>query len=712
MAHNDFELYYLIELTKQKIKPLSRWEKPLADIVRKEIKKQGLHIDTIPRKTRFKRPVYETIFSTSSRYLDLYHRRFYNTSLKRGAGMQKLEGFLFGYPSCCVEQFIQKPYQKNSLNKQDQEILFHWACKDCQATAQLLPYYRTIYAQTMKWYNNSYAKNDKADAVKWHKKMIPAIAASLLLSLGVAGENPHRLVIDNDLDEDGLNYSEEFILGSDFKNGFTQDADGHVDDAAYFSLRFKTIIENLPKEMQTDRPYRIDHETWGLEVCSVCGEYVNMGYVTIVNPLRKMEIDIPYIGLHYLDSLCFSYDGEIHTGRINIDTLKQILLPYDPAHIQPVEPDNDKDGLTDSDEYDFYFDPYTSDGDQDNVPDGAQMAEHLIRIFPKLREVNDQIHSYVRFHYYRGIVYCPICGKIFNMGYVEITNPENGRHYNISFVDLHAMAHGNSFANYDQHIGAAALYRALKTHMLHINNDTDNDGLTDTDETNFNHDPKNPDTNQNGICDGQEIALYLALTISNLPTQPMLDKPYVLHHQMDGIVNCHICGEPLDMGFMEIYNPRINTVEPFRLSYYAYHFMQHGSFGYDFELESSYDLTTRRIDPVLLSQYLETDIITDIPVSDTNQPTNFSLKQNFPNPFNPATEIHYTLHNQVHVTIQIYNIEGKLVKALVDTYQAAGEHTIQWDGTDQTQRPVSSGIYFYRMQVGTATQTKRMLLLK
>jgi hypothetical protein len=712
MAHNDFEFYYLIELTKQKIKPLSRWEKPLTDSLQQELKKHGLFVDTVPRKTFFNRRIYETIFSTSSRYLNLYQHKFYNTSLKKNGVTQKIEGLLFGYPSCCVNQFIRKPYHKNNLNKNVQEILFHWACSECRATAQLVPYYQTIHNQTMQWYKKCYGKSTADVVFHWHKKMMPAIAASLLFSFTVADNNSHRLPLENDLDADGLKYAEEFILGSDYQNSFTLDGYGGLDDGAYLSRFFKTIIDSLPTKEQTDKPYRIDHETWGVEACSVCGAYINMGYVTIVNPLRKMQLDIPYIGLHYLDSLCFSYDGEIHTGRIAIDTLKQILFPYDAKHILPIESDSDKDGLSDSDEYTFYFNPENSDSDQDSVPDGAQIAEHLIRIFPKLTEVNDQIHSYITFQYFRGIVTCNICGRPFNMGYVEITNPENGSKHNISFIDLHAMAHGNSFANFDQKVGALALYRALETHMLHIHDDADNDGLNNNEEAYFNRDPKNPDSNNNGICDGKEIAQYLAQTIDALSIEPALDKPYVVHYQMDGIVNCHICGEALDMGFMEIYNPKINTIEPFTLSYYAFHFMQHGSFSYDFDLQSSYDLSTRHIDPILLSHYLDIDIISDVQLSDNKQPKNFGLKQNFPNPFNPTTAIHYTLHNHAQVKLKIYTIEGKLVKTLVNAYQNVGDHSVQWDGKDAYGQPVSSGIYLYQLQAGASTQTKHMLLIK
>ena len=74
--NRDFEFYYLVELTKQKIKPLSRWEKPLNDTSIKWIQDQGLIVETVPRKTLLKKEIIETIFSTSSHYLDYYHLKF------------------------------------------------------------------------------------------------------------------------------------------------------------------------------------------------------------------------------------------------------------------------------------------------------------------------------------------------------------------------------------------------------------------------------------------------------------------------------------------------------------------------------------------------------------------------------------------------------------------------------------------------------------
>ncbi|MFA6587587.1 MAG: FG-GAP-like repeat-containing protein [Patescibacteria group bacterium] len=88
-------------------------------------------------------------------------------------------------------------------------------------------------------------------------------------------------------------------------------------------------------------------------------------------------------------------------------------------------------------------------------------------------------------------------------------------------------------------------------------------------------------------------------------------------------------------------------------------------------------------------------------------PLMFQLNQNYPNPFNPATVIAYTLPSATHVTLEVYNVLGQRVTTLVDEQQTAGEHTATWDAN-----PYSSGVYFYRLRAGEATETKKMLLLK
>ncbi len=85
---------------------------------------------------------------------------------------------------------------------------------------------------------------------------------------------------------------------------------------------------------------------------------------------------------------------------------------------------------------------------------------------------------------------------------------------------------------------------------------------------------------------------------------------------------------------------------------------------------------------------------------------------NYPNPFNPKTNIAYTLTRATHIRLEIYNILGQEVKVLVDEYQAAGEHEITWEGKDSHGREVSSGIYFYRLETAETSLTRKMLLLK
>ena len=93
-------------------------------------------------------------------------------------------------------------------------------------------------------------------------------------------------------------------------------------------------------------------------------------------------------------------------------------------------------------------------------------------------------------------------------------------------------------------------------------------------------------------------------------------------------------------------------------------------------------------------------------------PNDFILHQNFPNPFNPTTTLHYNLPENKFVTIIIYNILGKQIKVLVKNKKVAGFKSIRWDATDSMGRPVSAGVYIYQIQAGEFVQTKKMVLLK
>ena len=88
------------------------------------------------------------------------------------------------------------------------------------------------------------------------------------------------------------------------------------------------------------------------------------------------------------------------------------------------------------------------------------------------------------------------------------------------------------------------------------------------------------------------------------------------------------------------------------------------------------------------------------------------LFHNYPNPFNPETTIRFDLAEPGPVTIDVFNIKGQKMKALVNDSFIAGQHSIIWNGTDSKGKPVASGVYFYRMTTPKSTLIHKMLLMK
>lgn len=90
----------------------------------------------------------------------------------------------------------------------------------------------------------------------------------------------------------------------------------------------------------------------------------------------------------------------------------------------------------------------------------------------------------------------------------------------------------------------------------------------------------------------------------------------------------------------------------------------------------------------------------------------FALAQNYPNPFNPGTVLVFSLPSPSQTSLRIYNAKGQLVATLVDGVLEQGSHRLSWNGMDNQGQAVSSGVYFYKLQSGALTQTRRMLLIK
>jgi flagellar hook assembly protein FlgD len=85
---------------------------------------------------------------------------------------------------------------------------------------------------------------------------------------------------------------------------------------------------------------------------------------------------------------------------------------------------------------------------------------------------------------------------------------------------------------------------------------------------------------------------------------------------------------------------------------------------------------------------------------------------NYPNPFNPTTEIKMTLPQAGRVSLKVFNVRGELVRTLVDGEMSAGVQRITWNGTSDAGRQVASGVYFYETRYNGETTIKKMALVK
>jgi hypothetical protein len=117
-------------------------------------------------------------------------------------------------------------------------------------------------------------------------------------------------------------------------------------------------------------------------------------------------------------------------------------------------------------------------------------------------------------------------------------------------------------------------------------------------------------------------------------------------------------------------------------------------------------------DEALFLQQAAWDTITDIDEDRPHIPSSLELHQNYPNPFNISTTISFTLFEPGEVELTIYNINGQEVAKPAKGLYQPGVNRITWDATDDTGKPVASGVYYYRLRTGDGIEIKRMTLLK
>jgi len=104
--------------------------------------------------------------------------------------------------------------------------------------------------------------------------------------------------------------------------------------------------------------------------------------------------------------------------------------------------------------------------------------------------------------------------------------------------------------------------------------------------------------------------------------------------------------------------------------------------------------------------------VTSVAIDQMVIPDHFELSQNYPNPFNPETHIQFALPRDEQVRITIYDLQGQLVRTMVNERKSAGTYSVIWNGRDENGVKVSSGVYFYRIDAGEFTMTRKMILMK
>ena len=93
-------------------------------------------------------------------------------------------------------------------------------------------------------------------------------------------------------------------------------------------------------------------------------------------------------------------------------------------------------------------------------------------------------------------------------------------------------------------------------------------------------------------------------------------------------------------------------------------------------------------------------------------PAPLSISSVYPNPFHPSTRVTLTSKDPGTVCLDIYNARGQKIRHLLNTQLPAGEHTVQWDGTDDSGQPVASGLYLAIAKTGTHQTVRKLMLIK
>lgn len=127
----------------------------------------------------------------------------------------------------------------------------------------------------------------------------------------------------------------------------------------------------------------------------------------------------------------------------------------------------------------------------------------------------------------------------------------------------------------------------------------------------------------------------------------------------------------------------------------------------NFHLVSFADLTEPDFVFIRNTNSSSDDVILGKTAGDDNLPTEYSLSNNYPNPFNSSTKIDYALPEPTHVTIEVYNVLGQKVETIVNDYQNAGYYSVTFSSSS-----LATGMYLYRIQTDNYSKAHKMLIIK
>jgi len=283
-------------------------------------------------------------------------------------------------------------------------------------------------------------------------------------------------------------------------------------------------------------------------------------------------------------------------------------------HQLPVSSDADADLLSNKEEFAIGYQVFEPDQNHNAIPDGVELAKRCADIIEKLPWEGQQTDPNQTYKWHIpvfGIEWCEICAAQINMGPAGIVNPRLGLSISFPLIAMHYIEHGSFSYNgttHDGRVDVPLLLRVLEVrfpydpneHQLPVNgNDLDGDLLTDNEELEAGYNLHNADQDANLVPDGIELANQCKDIIDQLPPyKPGITETCKKENLMRGCETCDICAISVNMGTIEIINPKLQLSTKFPIL--GLHYMKHGSFGYAGDYHG-----TGRIDVALLAEILQ-----------------------------------------------------------------------------------------------------------